>query len=270
MQASGYEYIRKVPASHKRAVALLRVRNEELIIQDTLDRLSSFVDGIVAFDDASTDQTASILMNHPSVLAVVRNQNWLGGESARLQAETLHRQTLLDLAREYSPLWIQCADADERYIGDLRALFESDLDSSPDFVRVSLFDAYLTPRDKKGIRPGQKLLNSRRYFGLERRDIVMIFKNREGVAFLGLDAREPHVEGEESTMFHCQHYGKAISEEQWEETCDYYVKNFPWETYGRKWNSRKGLAVHSRSDFDTKLYRWGPRLFRKANVIHPM
>jgi glycosyltransferase involved in cell wall biosynthesis len=270
VQAEDYEYIRNVSATHKRAVALLRVRNEELIIQDTLNHLSNFVDGIVAFDDASTDRTAAILLNHPSVLAVVRNKTWLGGEAARLQAETLHRQTLLDLAREYTPVWIQCADADERYIGDIRALFEAEEASSPDFVRVSLFDAYLTSRDKRGIRPGEKLLNSRRYFGVERRDIVMIFKNREGVAFVGLDAREPHVEGVESTMFYCQHYGKAISEEQWEETCSYYVGNFPWETYGQKWDSRKGLAVHSRSDFGTKLFRWGPRLFRNANVIHPI
>ncbi|MDX2317340.1 MAG: hypothetical protein QNK17_02885, partial [Hyphomicrobiaceae bacterium] len=38
-------------------VATTRVRNEALILPDTLDYLSGHVDAIIAYDDASTDET---------------------------------------------------------------------------------------------------------------------------------------------------------------------------------------------------------------------
>ena len=37
------------------------------------------------------------------------------------------------------------------------------------------------------------------------------------------------------TDLYCQHYGKSLSVDHWEETCDYDVRHFPFETYGRKW-----------------------------------
>jgi len=136
-------------------------------------------------------------------------------------------------------------------------------------VRVQLFDAYLTDRDQQPIYKGQQLRNSRVYFGPERRDILMIFKNTPVVRFEGLDSREPAVEGEVDTLFYCQHYGKSISIAHHEATCDYYINHFPWDSYGEKWTARKGRAIHKTSDFNTKLYRWGPGLFRKSIQIHP-
>jgi hypothetical protein len=67
------------------------------------------------------------------------------------------------------------------------------------------------------------------------------------------------------TDFYCQHYGKSLSLDHWEETCDYYIKHFPFETYGRKWLSRKGRAIHTQSDFMQPLYEWGDALF--ANTV---
>ena len=253
-----------------RAVALLRVRNEELILGDTLDELSQIVDGVVAFDDASDDSTLEILRSHDIVKAIVVNTNWEKEISARLQAETNHRQTLLDVAKlHFSPDWFMCCDADERYFGEFREFFNLKIDGKPNAVRVQLFDAYITERDQYPFKKGEKLRNFRKYFGPERRDIVMIFKNTPEVRFEGLDKREPTIAGETETMFYCQHYGKAISIDQHEANCDYYINHFPWETYGKKWMSRKGKAVHQKSDFNTKLYNWGPKLFGKAIQIHP-
>ena len=108
------------PLGTLRSVALLRVRNEELILRDTLDELSKIVDGVVAFDDASEDMTLEILRSHPAVKAIVVNNHWEKEVTARLQAETNHRQTLLDVAKVYfTPKWILCCDADERYFGDI-------------------------------------------------------------------------------------------------------------------------------------------------------
>jgi hypothetical protein len=63
---------------------------------------------------------------------------------------------------------------------------------------------------------------------------------------------------------HCQHYGKSLSVAHWEETCDYYIRHFPFETYGKKWTERKGQAIHTQSDFNRPLYAWGETLFANA------
>ena len=60
-----------------------------------------------------------------------------------------------------------------------------------------------------------------------------------------------------------QHYGKAISIGHWEDTCNYYMEHFP--QYSDKWRQRKGLAVHTLSDFGTPLYSWEE--VKKAGVI---
>jgi hypothetical protein len=118
-----------------------------------------------------------------------------------------------------------------------------------------LFDAYLTKSDNDPYRSGP-LFDFRKFFGPERRDIVMIWRNRPGIYFKGLDQREPKIIGGKIiTKFFCQHYGKSLSEGHWEETCNYYVDNFP-EPYKTKWIGRRGKAVHVLSDFDTELLRW--------------
>jgi glycosyltransferase involved in cell wall biosynthesis len=260
----------RAPQRALRAVALLRVRNEDLILRDTLDELSKIVDGVVAFDDASEDSTLDILRSHSIVKAIVINTHWEKEISARLQAETNHRQTLLEVSKHhFNPVWFMCCDADERYFGAIREFFDLKIDGNPNNVRIQLFDAYLTQKDQHPLKKGEKLRNFRKYFGPEKRDIIMIFRNTPEVRFEGLDAREPIVVGDTITKFHCQHYGKAISITQHEATCDYYISYFPWDTYGQKWMSRKGKAVHHESDFNTKLYRWGPKLFRNAIQIHP-
>jgi hypothetical protein len=35
------------------------------------------------------------------------------------------------------------------------------------------------------------------------------------------------------TGLYCQHYGKSLSVDHWEETCEYYMRHFPFDTYGR-------------------------------------
>lgn len=252
------------------SIAIIRVRNEELILEDTLAHLSLFVDAIVALDDSSTDSTPTILRESPHVIAIITNRNWLPEVQARLEAETSHRQMLLEVCRKHvSSNWIMCVDADERFEGNIRELFAEDLAKAPDYVRVSLFDAYMTPFDFRGLSQGQKLLGARKYFGVERRDIVMIFRNVSHFNFIGLDSREPAVSGRGVVMYKCQHYGKSISRKQWDDTCRYYINHFPWDPYGKKWSARIGKSVHLRSDFGTRLEPWSNKLFDRAVIIHP-
>lgn len=249
-------------------VVMLRVRNEELILEDTLNHLSGFADLIVAYEDASTDRTRDILRAHPKVALIIENNAWLSSMEERLQSETRHRGLLLQEARRrWNFRWCMCCDADERYVGNIRRFVtECDYSKEPDAIRISLFDAYMTATDNVAYQQGQSLLNFRQHFGPECRNILMLWKNTAEVVYRGLDAREPSVSGDVVVRFHCQHYGKCLSVEQWEATCEYYVNHFPYDPYGKKWEARRGKAIHDLSDFGRPLFPWGDDLFRNKVV----
>lgn len=250
-------------------IGITRVRNESLVLGDTLDYVGAHVDAIIAYDDASTDDTLDILCSHPKVALVIKNTLWESDVAARLFAETRHRGLLLQVARsQLSFEWALCFDADERVIGNLRDFIGDASATNCNGVRIQLFDAYMTPDDHAPFVHGQNLLDFRRFFGPEKRDILMLWRNLPQVFYGGLDAREPMGVNRVITDFYCQHYGKAISVIQWEETCDYYIKHFPFETYGRKWLARKGHAIHTESDFSRPLFEWGSVLFKNAVVIN--
>jgi len=243
----------KSDCKNPKIVGMIRLKNEALILQDTLDHLSQFVDCILIFDDASNDESVVIARNHPGVAEIIVNKRWK--KNRRIWEETANRKLLYKRARRYRPQWFFYADADERFEGDIRKYLLEECPANVNAVRVSLFDAYITKNDKNAYRKGQQLYNFRKYFGIEQRDILMMWRNIKNIDFLVPDAREPQrVAGDIITKFFCQHYGKSISIEQWEETCAYYAENFP--KYSEKWRARMGKAVHENSDFDTKLFLW--------------
>jgi glycosyltransferase involved in cell wall biosynthesis len=249
-------------------VAMTRIRNEALILPDTLDHLATQVDAIVAYDDASTDDSVEILRRHPKVALIVANRSWEADIEARKRAEGRHRGLLLDMARAELPhQWMFCFDPDERVTGNVRSFVEGLAADPCDAVRVQLFDAYITPEDREPYRPDRPLLHFRRFYGPEQRDILMLWRNHAGIGFAEGDGRTPRGMENIKIDLHCQHYGKSLSVEHWEETCDYYIRHFPYETYGRKWSARKGQAVHAKSDFERPLYEWGETLFANAVKI---
>jgi glycosyltransferase involved in cell wall biosynthesis len=246
-------------------VAMTRIRNEALILPDTLDYLAGQVDAIVAYDDASTDATLDILRTHPKVALIVANQAWEPDAAARKRAEGRHRGLLLDMARAELPHdWLFCFDPDERITGNVRSFVAGLEGDDCDAVRVQLFDAYLTAEDCAPYRPELPLLDFRRFYGPEQRDILMLWRNRPEIHFGEGHGRHPVGMRQVKIDLHCQHYGKSLSVEHWEETCDYYIRHFPYETYGKKWAERKGRAIHTESDFDRPLYEWGDMLFANA------
>lgn len=246
-------------------VGMTRIRNEALILPDTLDYLATQVDAIVAYDDASTDETVDILRAHPKVALIFANQSWEKDVDARKRAEGRHRGLLLDMARAELPHdWMFCFDPDERVTGDLRSFVKDPESDDCDAVRVQLFDAYMTPEDRAPYRPDLPLLHFRRFYGPEQRDILMLWRNRSEIHFAEGHGRTPGGMSNVKTGLYCQHYGKSLSVEHWEETCDYYIRHFPFETYGRKWTERKGQAIHTESDFKRPLYEWGSTLFANA------
>ena len=246
-------------------VGMTRIRNEALILPDTLDYLATQVDAIVAYDDASTDDTVDILRKHPKVALIVANQSWEKDVAARKLAEGRHRGLLLDMARSELPHdWMFCFDPDERVTGDLPSFVASLEADASDAVRVQLFDAYMTPEDCAPYAPDLPLLHFRKFYGPEQRDILMLWRNRPEIHFAEGHGRTPGGMERVKIDLHCQHYGKSLSVDHWEETCDYYIRHFPFETYGKKWTERKGQAIHTESDFKRPLYEWGETLFANA------
>ncbi len=67
-------------------MGITRVRNEALVLRDTLDYVGRHVDVIIAYDDASTDRTLEILRGHPKVALIVTNGSWEEDIKARLVA----------------------------------------------------------------------------------------------------------------------------------------------------------------------------------------
>ncbi|HEY7248049.1 MAG TPA: glycosyltransferase family 2 protein [Xanthobacteraceae bacterium] len=249
-------------------VGITRVRNEALILRDTLEYVGRHVDAIVAYDDASTDRTPEILCSSPKVALIVKNSSWEEDIAARRIAEGRHRGLLLQIARAKLQFeWMFCFDPDERVTGDLRGFVEGQRAGDRDGIRIRLFDAYITPDDRAPYRSDRELLDFRRFFGPEQRDILMLWRNHPGVLFAEHHAREPGGIERLRTDLYCQHYGKSLSIEHWEETCDYYIRHFPFDTYGRKWLARKGRAIHTESDFMRPLYEWGEALFANAVTI---
>lgn len=223
--------------------AIARIRNEEKIIKNTLDHVGRIVDEIYIYDDCSTDSTVSICKSHPKVKGVIQGKVWQTDPRERKKAEGDLRQAVYELSVKNGADWVYCFDADE-YIE-----FEN-IDFTKDSYFFRLFDFYITEEDK------DKGYLHRQWMGEEYREITMLFKVNPNVKF---NSRVPKNVGKPCFGGWVKHYGKAISVEEWEKTCDYYI-NHRWkgvddELYNR-WKSRKGKAIHAVSSFGNKLIKW--------------
>lgn len=230
---------------------LLRIRNESEIIKNTLDHMSFFCDGVFIYDDCSTDNTVDICKSHPLVKEIYESTIW---STDRYTEEYRNRQILLDMARDSilvsSDDIFVYQDADEYLEFDLIKLKQ--LFKTYDAVKMNLWDFYITPFDIN------KNYLAREYIGREYRNIMFFFKNNPNLKYYLPDQREvtlPYYY-KVITYGNVKHFGKAISIKQWDETCKYYVDNFP--KYAEKWKGRIGKAVKRDmlSDFETELIKW--------------
>lgn len=243
-----------------KVAGITRIRNESEIIRSTLDHYADICKegGIYVYDDASTDDTADICEAHPSVKVVIRNKEW---DTNRTRAEYTTRQAVLERAQQDKPDWILYFDADERIDWDdfpWAANF-----NNCDAVRMKLYDYYITPEDVR------KDFWERQWLGPEFRRITMMFRNDEHLKYNRPDQRMATMRPNARILDagSVKHYGKAISVDQWEETCDYYMTHFP-EPYKTKWAARKGKAIHTemKSDFDRPLMKWNERTKKGVEI----
>lgn len=237
-------------------IGITRIRNEENIIKNTLDHVGKLVDSIYIYDDCSTDKTIEICKKHPKVKKVIEGKEWKAGAFERNKAEGDLRQIVYEEALKENPDYIYYFDADE--YADFKGI-----NFTADAYRLRLFDFYITEEDK------DKNYLERKYCGPEYRDILMLFKPQKNIRFF---QREPSkVKGIIKNAGYVKHYGKAISIEEWEKTCDYYI-NERWNEprflkFKNKWENRKGKAIHTKSDFNHELITWDERKEKGFKLI---
>jgi len=218
-------------------------------MKDTLDHWGSIcTGGIYVYDDMSTDNTVDICESHRAVKKIIKGNYW---NPDREQAEHVNRQMILDMAQENADIddWFVYFDADERIENfDYSTLFNPDIKA----VACKLFDFYITPGDV------DKPYSEREYIGPESRTIVFFFRNSPDICYDKPDQRIVNLpeKGSVAVSGKIKHFGKALSVEQWEKKCDYYIKH--WPKYSEKWKLRKGKAikVDMKSDFGNDLIHW--------------
>lgn len=231
---------------------ITKVRNEEAIMKETLDHWAQFcTGGIFVLDDVSDDKTVEICESHPAVKGLFKGKNW---HPNREYAEWYNRQTILEMAKLTAGPddWFVYFDADERlYDFDFKLLFDKKIDA----IAAKLFDIYITPEDVN------KSHNERLYVGPEHRTIVFFFRNQPGIGYDKPDQRITNLKAGANIAINgfVKHFGKGLSVEQWEKTCDYYIEH--WPKYAAKWKARKGKAVKTDmlSDFGNPLILWEER-----------
>lgn len=221
-------------------VGITRVRNESLILEDTLRHFLNRVDRIVAYDDCSTDSTPDILRSFDRV-SVISGESWSPNQ---WHAETTHRAKCLKAVGRQADM-VLCFDADERLDGDLP--------TERGGYRFSLFDGYMTRECREPYINGW-LQDLPRMWGPEKREILMFFDPRRAI-YDGPGRREPIYDGDvKLAPVKVRHYGKCLSVHHWEQTCDFYARYFP--QWAKKWRARKGKAIHDKSDFGRELVEW--------------
>lgn len=230
-------------------IGLTKVRNESTIIKDTLDHWGLIcTGGIYVYDDVSEDNTVEICESHKAVKKVIKGDYW---DHDRERAEHVNRQAVLSAAQEYADDddWFVYFDADERIEEiDFGMFFAPDIKA----IACKLFDFYITPEDV------DKPYTERKYVGPEYRTIVFFFKNSPELIYNKPDQRIVDLpdNGRIAISGLIRHYGKSVSVEEWEKTCDYYIEH--WPKYSEKWKLRKGRAVKHdmKSDFGNNLIHW--------------
>lgn len=226
-----------------------RVRNESLILKDTLEHFSKHCDHIFIYDDCSTDDSVKIMQQFKNV-TIIKGKEW---SQNQWQEETKHRGLLLDIVKKSKKYEMcLCFDADERLMGKLP--------KTTGGYSVDLFDGYLTKDLNKPYKSG-RLSQLSRMWGPECREILVFFDPTKA-KYDKAGQREPSYSGKiKKTHVKIKHFGKCLSVEHWEETCDFYSRYFP--QWAEKWERRKGKAIHIKSDFGAELYNWNDLLCLK-------
>lgn len=227
-----------------RIAIISRVYNEESILQEFLDYYRKMATaGFFFYDDGSTDNTIDILENDPDVKHIIKGNRINGVDSHNNQNP--QRKQIIEIARKtISPDdYFMLLDVDE-----FIELNSSLNNLTDDLIYLSLFDMYITEKDKN------EHWTKRKYFGPEVRNLAFIVKNKSYITLK--NDRTIIANGSSSNQGFVKHVGKGISIQYWENKCSHYSQPHMPPKYRFKWEARKGKSIHIKSDFNRPLYKW--------------
>ena len=236
-------------------------RNEEAILKDTLDHMAPMCDqGIIAYDDASTDGSVDILKAHDAVFEIIRARSW---DPVNVSHQfTEHARMMAERVTARGATWILLMAADERIeleSIDLEGLQRGCCDS----VFMRLFDAYMTPGDETPWRGDGscKHPEGRAWWGPGYRHRMPFFRLHPGLRWWVGESFEP-VGLVRPRMHGCiRHMSRGISPERWDADVEHYLRDFPLWAHAGHWVHRKGKAVRAdyTSVYGKPLIRWKER-----------
>ena len=87
-------------------IGICRIRNEEEIIENTLNHVGEFVNEIYVYDDHSTDDTIKICSSHKKVKRILQAKKWETNPHKRQILEGSQRQKIFIAATKKKPDWI--------------------------------------------------------------------------------------------------------------------------------------------------------------------
>jgi O-antigen ligase len=249
----------------RRGIALaVRVRDEWTLLRGLLESVRGHCDEAWVLDDASAREAPRELWTALPRLTVLRASAWSGGPTC----EGLQRDYLLQrMKRECSCEWILQLDADER-LNNIAALASLVTAKDCDAWVLPLVDYYITPEDEA--RSAQDAPDRvRNWFGVETRWTLCLYRPLDDLYIAHGVVREP--QGFRSSRVQrtgsllVEHYGKAISETEWERKVNLYISTYADQR--TKWLDRKGKAVHHYvSDFGTPLLHRNDRSFMPSDA----
>jgi len=93
---------------NKKVIAGLTSKDEDWVIDKTLNSLVQYCEKVIVYDDGSTDNTESICRSYDNVVWVVREKH-----DPLVREEAKQRLELINMLGEYDPEYVLLLDADE-------------------------------------------------------------------------------------------------------------------------------------------------------------
>lgn len=165
-----------------KVIATMIVRDEDDVIQETIDEISEYTKDIIILDGGSEDKTIDIIKQY-SYVELHQTKSGTNWDHAG------ERNFLLDLARQRNPDWVITVDADEIYhTNPIRAIEFADQEGATliccsipqfHFTEKELLDGTLQNESEMTY-----VQDRRKYYSWGWED-YMIFKMQEGLTYLG-------------------------------------------------------------------------------------
>lgn len=194
-------------------LAILRIKNQILTIEECLSRLSDLVDEIVVLDNGSTDGTFEVYSKYSKISNILRTEQFDEGRD---------KVMLLEAAKKSNPNWIIWIDGDEIFEKKLtRKVLDAYMKSKYNRITFRMCNFWL---DKKNCRyDGPYLL----YTLHPQRSM---WRNLESSYFVNKKIHNGDIQGIPGPSFispyRLKHYG-FVDAEKMRQKRDLYIKTDP-------------------------------------------